>query len=85
MDVLAVLDRVVDRGRPVMANLLLAHIKRLFNWTVERGLIETSPAASVKPPSPKRERERVLTDLELYEVWHGCDGSAGRSARWCSC
>ncbi len=21
-----------------MANLLLAHIKRMFNWTVERGL-----------------------------------------------
>ena len=72
-DVVAVLDRVLDRGKPVMANLLLAHIKRLFNWTIERGLIEVSPAAHVKPPSPKSERERVLTDPELYEVWHGCD------------
>jgi hypothetical protein len=85
MDVIKVLDRVLDRGRPIAANLLLAHLKRMFNWTIERGLIETSPAALVKPPSPKSERDRVLTDPELYEVWHGCDASAGPSVRWCSC
>jgi integrase len=72
-DVIKVLDRVLDRGRPRAANLLLAHIKRMFNWTIERGLIETSPAAQVKPPSPRSERDRVLTNTELYEVWHGCD------------
>ena len=68
------LDGVLARGRPIMANLLLAHIKRLFNWTIERGLIETSPVAQgATPPSSKRERERVLTDQEIHEVWHGCD------------
>ena len=72
-DVINVLDRVIERGKPVMANLLLAHIKRLFNWTIEHGLIDASPAAKVKPPSPKVERERVLTDQEIYEVWHGAD------------
>jgi integrase len=71
MDVLRMLDRVLDRGKPRAANLLLAHIKRMFNWCVERDLIEISPAAGVKPPSPKSERDRVLTDPELYEVWHG--------------
>jgi integrase len=71
-DVLALLDRVLDRGKPRAVNLLLAHVKRMFNWCVERGLLETSPAATVKPPSPKSERDRVLTDAELYEVWHGC-------------
>jgi hypothetical protein len=73
MDVIKVLDRVLDRGRPRAANLLLAHIKRMFNWTVERGLLEASPAALVRPPSPKSERDRVLTDPELREVWYGCD------------
>jgi integrase len=70
-DVLEVLDRVLDRGRPRAANLLLAHVKRMFNWTVERGLLDASPAAGVKPPSPKSERDRVLTDAELRAVWHG--------------
>jgi integrase len=70
-DVLRMLDRVLDRGRPRAANLLLAHMKRMFNWCVERELIDTSPAAGVKPPSPKSERDRVLTDPELHAVWHG--------------
>ena len=72
-DVQRVIDGVLDRGKPIMANQLLAHTKRMFNWAVERDLIGTSPAAKVKPPSPKVERERVLTDLEIYEVWHGAD------------
>jgi integrase len=72
-DVQRVIDGVLDRGKPIMANQLLAHTKRMFNWAVERDLIGTSPAAKVKPPSPKVERERVLTDPEIYEVWHGAD------------
>jgi integrase len=72
-DVIKMLDRVLDRGKPRAANLLLGHVKRMFNWTIERGLLEVSPAALVKPPSPKSERDRVLTDPELYEVWQGCD------------
>jgi hypothetical protein len=72
-DVLELLDRVLDRGKPRAANLLLAHVKRMFNWTVERGLLDASPAAGVKPPSPKSERDRVLTDPELHAVWHACD------------
>jgi integrase len=72
-DVQRVLDGVLDRGKPIMANQLLAHTKCMFNWAVERDLIETSPAAKVKPPSPKVERERVLTDPEIYEVWHGAN------------
>ena len=56
-----------------MANLLLAHIKRLFNWAVEEDLIPASPAADIKPPSPKSERDRVLTDGELYRIWHACN------------
>ena len=61
-DVLRVLDGVLARGRPIMANLLLAHIKRLFNWTIERGLIqnltraqgataESEAGARARPPS----------------------------------
>jgi integrase len=72
-DVVAVIDRVVDRGKPIMANRLLVHLKRLFKWTAGRGMIAVSPAALIEAPSPKSERERVLTDPELCEVWHGCD------------
>jgi integrase len=72
-DIISVLDQVIDRGSPSTANLLLAHIKRMFNWAIERDLIEASPAHRIKPPSPKIERERVLADPELGRVWHSCE------------
>jgi integrase len=36
--------------------------------------ISSTPAAAITAPSPKVERDRVLTDAELYEVWHAADG-----------
>jgi integrase len=72
-DVVAMVDRAIDRGAPIMANRLLVHLKRLFRWAMGRGLIAASPAAHVEQPSPKVERERVLADPELQAVWRGCD------------
>jgi integrase len=72
-DVIKVIDRVVDRGKPIMANRLLVHIKRMFKWAIGRGIIGVSPAVHIEAPSPKVERDRVLTDPELYAVWHGCN------------
>lgn len=72
-DVLALLDQTVDRGSPTMANRLLAHVRTLFNWCLERGLVDTSPVAGIKAPSPEHSRDRVLTDGELAAVWHASD------------
>lgn len=73
-DVLGLLDSVVDRGSPYMANRLLAHTRKLFNWSMERGIIDASPVAGVKPPGKEQSRERVLTDAEAVAVWRGCEG-----------
>jgi integrase len=73
-DILEVLDRVIDRASPVSANRLLGLIRKLFNWCLERGILEVSPAASVKPPGKEQSRDRVLSDEELRYVWSAaCD------------
>jgi site-specific recombinase XerD len=72
-DVVALLDEIVDRGAVVEVNRVLATIRKLFNWAVERDLIEVSPCAGVKPPTPERARDRVLTDVELALVWRVAD------------
>jgi integrase len=69
-DVLALLDDVVDRGSPIAANRLLAHLRRMLNWTVGRGILAASPAAGVEAPGEERTRDRVLTPAELAAVWH---------------
>jgi integrase len=72
-DVIELLDSKVDEGSPIMANRVLATIRRLFGWCVERGILETSPCVGVKAPAPERSRDRVLSDLELRFVWKACD------------
>ncbi len=67
------LNSVVDRGSPIMANRLLAVFRKMCGWAVERGLIETSPCAGVNPPGAIVSRERVLSDDELRAVWKACD------------
>jgi integrase len=75
-DVLKVLDAAVDRGAETMANRCLAHIRKLFNWAVERGILASTanPVAGLKPPTKEKHRDRILTVDELAAVWR----AAGR-------
>jgi integrase len=72
-DVHELLDGIVDRGAPIVANKTLAALRRMCGWAVERGIITTSPCEGVKAPSAERSRDRVLADDELRRVWAGCD------------
>jgi integrase len=72
-DVLNALDRVVDRGAPIVANRVLAVVRKFFNWCVARDIIVTSPCVGVKAPTVERSRDRVLSDEELRLVWKAAD------------
>ena len=68
-DIHKLLDEMVDRGSPINANRLLAVLRRMFNWCIERGLVERSPCDKLKAPSPEQARDRVLSDSELRVAW----------------
>ncbi|NRG17570.1 tyrosine-type recombinase/integrase [Rhizobiales bacterium] len=68
-DVVRVLDTIIAGGAPTRANRALAAIKKLMNWCIDRGMIETSPVAHLKPPTKETARERVLNDAELKTCW----------------
>lgn len=72
-DVLDVIDAIVDRGAPIMARRVHAHLHRLFKWAVGRGIIESNPLADLPKPGSETKRDRVLTDEELVAVWNACE------------
>lgn len=74
-DVVALLDDIVDRGSPIAANRTLACVRKMFNYAVERSILETSPCAAVKAPGKETRRDRVLTEEEICAFWKGLDGS----------
>jgi hypothetical protein len=76
-DVLDLLDGVVEAGTPIAANRVLAAVKKMCSWAVERDIIGASPCAGVKPPSAEHPRDRVLNDDELLAVWFAADRLGG--------
>lgn len=72
-DVVAVLDSIVASGTPTRANRALAAFKKLMNWCIDRGVIETSPVASLRPPTREVARDRVLENAEIAAIWKAAD------------
>ena len=67
-DVLAVIDKVKARSEAA-ARLLFVDLRPFFKWAVERELMETNPAAEMKPPAAAIKRDRVLEDHEVKAFW----------------
>lgn len=63
------LDGIVERGSPIMANRMHAYLSAFFSWAAQRDLIDDSPLANVARPASETPRDRVLSDGELAEVW----------------
>ncbi|MGH6628270.1 MAG: tyrosine-type recombinase/integrase [Burkholderiales bacterium] len=72
-DTIELLDDIVDRGAPIQANRTLACVRRMFNFAVERGILENSPCAGVKAPSSENRRDRVLSEDEIRAFWGSLD------------
>ena len=68
-DVIGLLDRIVDQGKPIAANRTLAAVRKLFNWALDRAIIESSPCVRITPPTEEKSRDRVLADDELRLIW----------------
>ena len=75
-DVLDLMDALVDGGLPIGVNRVLAAVRKMFGWAVERDILPTSPVVNVRAPGRETERDRVLTDEELKSLG-GC-----REERW---
>jgi integrase len=72
----------IEQDRPVLANRVLAAVRKWFNWLAARDVIKASPCAGVVPPAKETARDRRLTDGEIKVLWAACgkgesDGGGG--------
>jgi integrase len=65
-EVIELLDTVVKRGAPVMANNLAQLLGHMFRFAIHRAIVANSPVQLLYRPGGKpRRRTRVLTEEEL--------------------
>jgi integrase len=74
-DVIRLLDNIVDRGAPIMANRTLAVVRKMFNFAVARDIVHSSPCTVIQTPSREQRRDRVLSAEEIKTFWHGLEGT----------
>jgi len=74
-EVIDLLDAIVARGSPVMANRTAALVGQLFKFGIHRHIVNTTPVQLLMRPGGKEKpRERVLSDDELVAFLRDPEG-----------
>jgi integrase len=80
-DIVELLDAIEDAGTPVMADRVLANLRKCFNWAASRDEGFNTPIvkgmARTKPG--ERARARVLDDQEIRDLWQALDTLEGKA------
>jgi integrase len=80
-DVQDLVDRIADRPAPVMANRVFSWARKMFNFAIDRELIEANPCARIKAPGGKEAaRQRVLSDDEIQRFWMALEAETTSTA-----
>ncbi len=73
-DIAALLDRK-SKTAPIQANRLRAYLSRLFEFALEREIVELNPCHGLKAPGGKeKSRERALDPTEIQVFWRALEG-----------
>jgi integrase len=73
-DVILLLESIVERGAPVQANNTLEKVRKMFNFAVERDIIQHSPCQGVRPLTKKVHKDRNLSADEINTFWSSLSG-----------
>ncbi len=60
---------IVDRGAPIMANRTFEILRRIFKWAISEDYLTASPMTGLTKPAKENQRDRVLTEDEIRAVW----------------
>jgi len=69
-DVIQMLDKIKERGSPIIANRTLACIRRMFNFAIKRALLDSSPCVMIEAPAKENRRDRYLSEDEIRIFWN---------------
>lgn len=82
-EVIEFLEEIAERGAPVGANRTLEIIRKIYNWGIEREIVEINPAQRIRKIGAERPRERVLADDEIRSIWSSLESaSPGMAAQF---
>ena len=70
-DIIALLDDILGRGSPIMANSTWAVVRKMFTFGVGRGILDTTPCVAIETPAKKQACDHILSDDDILLFWTG--------------
>jgi len=73
-DIIDLLEKIVSRGAPVMANRTGSLTKQMFSFAQARGWIEASPCTNITKSSiggSEKPRDTFLSYKQIWQFWNG--------------
>lgn len=67
-DMVSLLEDIAIRA-PIMSNHTLAVTRKMFNWAIEREIVEINPCWQVSRKGKTKRRDRVLSKKEIKIIW----------------
>jgi integrase len=58
------------RNSPIQSNRVRAILSSMYSNGVQWGIAEINPVKTIKPLGEENERDRVLDEKEIYDLWH---------------
>jgi integrase len=68
------LDALVQGGKAVTAGRTMAYARAAFAWAERRGKVPVNPFKRLPVSASATERDRVLSDAELWDAWSAAGG-----------
>ena len=67
------LDETKISSGPIAANRTRAVARACWSWAVSRGALDANPWDATPKPGKEKARERVLTDVEIGDLWRAAE------------
>ena len=74
--VAALFTELAASSGPNLANSVRASLSAFFGWAMREGLADANPIIGTNKAITKGDRDRVLTDDELGQIWNGLGDDA---------
>jgi integrase len=70
------LDKLVADCGPAAADRARSVLSAFFVWAMKQGLVEQNPVIATDRPYDRKGRERVLSEVELAQIWRAAGGDS---------
>ncbi|TLS77915.1 DUF4102 domain-containing protein [Mariprofundus erugo] len=70
-DIIRLLDKIASRGAPIAANRTQALLSKMFRFAIGRDIVHFSPCLEIAKSAPETKKDRVLSDDDIRQHWHG--------------